>query len=242
MVVRTLADEEIERVLRAEIVGRIGCHASGRTYVVPVCYAYEHGAIYAHSGQGLKIEMMRQNPTVCFEVDHMEDLTNWDSAICWGTYQELSRDDAEHALELIRGRIRDRMPRTLGSGLLAAEEPTGGDAPVVFRLNLTELNGREERLYWELLPIATRSTISASPEPQPIAASIVVSGNLGASSEFIPDDVRSELGIEALVESCADTHREDFGVPEDVLAERDADARARATGQGDGASIRAWVQ
>jgi uncharacterized protein len=242
MVVRTLADEEIERVLRAEIVGRIGCHVSGRTYVVPVCYAYEDGAIYAHSGQGLKIEMMRQKPTVCFEVDHIEDLTNWDSAICWGTYQELLGDDAEHGLELIRGRICDRMPRTLGAGLLAGEEPTGGDAPVVFRLNLTELNGREERLYWELLPTTTRSTISASPESHPTAASIVVSGNLGATSEFIPEDVRSDLGIEALVGSYADTRIETFGVPEDVLAERDAEARARATGQGDGESTRAWEQ
>jgi nitroimidazol reductase NimA-like FMN-containing flavoprotein (pyridoxamine 5'-phosphate oxidase superfamily) len=110
MVIRALASEEIERVLRAQVVGRIGCHTSGRTYVVPVCYAYEEGAIYAHSGRGLKIEMMRQNPSVCFEVDHIEDLTNWNSAICWGTYQELSRGDAQHGLDLIRAGISDRMP------------------------------------------------------------------------------------------------------------------------------------
>jgi len=34
--IRPLANDEIERVLRAGVVGRIGCHADGRTYVVPV--------------------------------------------------------------------------------------------------------------------------------------------------------------------------------------------------------------
>jgi uncharacterized protein len=158
-VIRALASEEIERVLRAEVVGRIGCHANGRTYVVPVCYAYDAGAIYAHSGLGLKIEMMRQNPLVCFEVDHVEDLANWDSAICWGRYEELSRADAEHGLELIRARIRERMPRDLGHGRLAGEAADGHEVPILFRLNLTELTGREERLYWELLPIARNGSV-----------------------------------------------------------------------------------
>jgi hypothetical protein len=48
-------------------------------------YAYSDGAIYAHSEFGQKIDMMRHNPDVCFEVDHVEDLVNWNSAICWST-------------------------------------------------------------------------------------------------------------------------------------------------------------
>ena len=37
--IRVLAGVEVERVLRAEVVGRIGRQAGSRTYVVPVCYA-----------------------------------------------------------------------------------------------------------------------------------------------------------------------------------------------------------
>ena len=37
----TLSSEQIEQVLRSEVIGRIGCHASGKTYVVPITYAYE---------------------------------------------------------------------------------------------------------------------------------------------------------------------------------------------------------
>ena len=69
--IRALARDEIERVLQAQAVGRIGCHANGRTYVVPVSYVYDNGAIYAHSADGQKIRMMRRNPNVFFEVEHV---------------------------------------------------------------------------------------------------------------------------------------------------------------------------
>ena len=39
---------------------------------------------------GMKIEIMRKNPNVCFEVDEMKSFTNWKSVIAWGEYQELS--------------------------------------------------------------------------------------------------------------------------------------------------------
>ena len=210
--IRALAHEEIERVLRAEVVGRIGCHANGRTYVVPVCYAYEAGAIYAHSGLGLKIEMMRQNPSVCFEVDHVEDLANWDSAICWGRYEELSRADAEHGLELIRSRILERMPRTFDHGMLAGEAADGDGAAVVFRLNLTELTGREERLYWDLLPIALEGDDRAANRWPSRDPALVERQESARTPPRTPVQLPSS----------------EF-VPEDVLAERDYEARAYAT-------------
>jgi len=150
--IRSLAPDEIERVLTAEAVGRIGCATDWQPYVVPVSYAYVDGAIYAHSGDGLKIRMMRQNPRVCFEVDHVEDLVNWHSVICVGRYEELDNEEARRGLEVLRAALRERMPRSLAHGQLAAEEPTGHPPVVIFRLTVEEMTGREERLYWELLP------------------------------------------------------------------------------------------
>ena len=69
-----LNPHEIEALLTNEVVGRIGCHANGVTYVVPITYAYNEGHVYAHSKEGMKIQMMRLNPMVCFEIDNMEDL------------------------------------------------------------------------------------------------------------------------------------------------------------------------
>ena len=84
-----LSDTEIAEVLRNNLLGRIGCHDDGKTYVVPVNYVYDGHSIIAHSMTGMKIQMMRKNPQVCFEVDEMIDFMNWKSVIVWGEYQEI---------------------------------------------------------------------------------------------------------------------------------------------------------
>lgn len=76
-------EAQTDQVLRSEVIGRLGCHAQGLTYLVPVTYAYDGDCIYGHSVEGLKVRMMRANPNVCFEVDAMESLANWRSVIAW---------------------------------------------------------------------------------------------------------------------------------------------------------------
>jgi len=84
-----LTNEEIEEVLMNNLLGRIGCSNGKKVYVVPVNYVYDGHYIFAQSQEGLKIDMMRNNPNVCFEVDEVKDFINWQSVILWGVYQEL---------------------------------------------------------------------------------------------------------------------------------------------------------
>ena len=84
-----LTNDQIDQVLASQMVGRIGCHVEERTYIVPVAFAFDGQYIYAHSRNGLKISMMRRNPTVCFEVDIIENMGNWRSVIVQGVYEEL---------------------------------------------------------------------------------------------------------------------------------------------------------
>jgi len=87
--VRELNDTQIEYLLKSQLIGRIGCHADGVTYIVPVNYIYDGLNIYCHSAKGMKIEMMRKNPEVCFEVDDIRTITNWQSVIAWGQFEEI---------------------------------------------------------------------------------------------------------------------------------------------------------
>jgi uncharacterized protein len=142
--------DEIDELLARGIVGRIGCHAGGRTYVVPITYAYEDGAIIGHSANGLKLQMMRENPNVCFEVDQMDDLANWRSVIAWGRYEELHGAEADHALAQLLGKL---LPLTATSETshpvkdLAHQHRAmaEGVPAVVYRIRLTERSGRFER-------------------------------------------------------------------------------------------------
>ena len=134
---RELSRGEIGEFLRGQRIARLGCHADGVTYVVPLIYAYEDGAVVAVTAEGRKTAMLRANPRVCVEVDEYDadGRGSWRSVIAYGTYEELSGDAVEPALAL----LRDRFARTAGR---PAERRQLGPGVVVLRITLDEVSGR----------------------------------------------------------------------------------------------------
>jgi len=105
-----LNERQIESLLNDLPVGRIGCHADGITYIVPVNYVYDGKNLYAHSARGMKIDMMRKNPEVCFQADAITDLQHWESVICWGKFEEITdMMEREHAMQKIINKIMPLM-------------------------------------------------------------------------------------------------------------------------------------
>ena len=144
-----LGPSQIEQLLHEQVVGRIGCHARGRTYIVPVTYAYDAGAILCHTGEGLKVRMMRENPSVCFEVEDLRHLPRWSSVIVYGSYEELRGTAADAALEVLIARLGASPPAPSampwqGAGVFA---PTSHDQrpEIIFRIAITEKTGRYDR-------------------------------------------------------------------------------------------------
>ena len=134
---RELTLREIDEFLRGQRIARLGCHAGGVTYVVPLIYAYEDGAVVAVTTEGRKTAMLRENARVCVEVDEYDadGRGSWRSVIAQGTYEELSGDEIEPALTL----LRERFARTAGR---AAEPRPLGPGVVVLRIKLDEVSGR----------------------------------------------------------------------------------------------------
>ena len=146
-----LTEEQIEEVLRSNLLGRIGCGDGNRIYVVPVNYVYHDHCIICHSVPGMKIEMMRKHPEVCFEVDDMKDFTNWKSVIAWGEYQELTEPREKYnAMKLFVERtLRLKLSETAIPPEFTEERvhprSPGMIKPVIYRIVLTEKTGRYER-------------------------------------------------------------------------------------------------
>jgi nitroimidazol reductase NimA-like FMN-containing flavoprotein (pyridoxamine 5'-phosphate oxidase superfamily) len=134
---RELSRREIDEFLRAQRIARLGCHADGVTYVVPLIYAYEDDAVVAVTTEGRKTAMLRENPRVCVEVDEYDSdgKGSWRSVIAHGIYEELTGDAIEPAL----GLMRERFAHTAGR---AAEPRRLGPDVVVVRINLEEVSGR----------------------------------------------------------------------------------------------------
>jgi nitroimidazol reductase NimA-like FMN-containing flavoprotein (pyridoxamine 5'-phosphate oxidase superfamily) len=139
-----LTREEIEQLLMRQVIGRIGCHADGRIFVVPIAYAYDGAYVYAHSSDGLKIRTMRANPNVCFEVEQVEDVAHWKTVVAWGVYEELWGKDEETAVALLRSRFPSiRSETTLPHPAL--HEGVEQTRTIFFRVRLDEKTGRFER-------------------------------------------------------------------------------------------------
>jgi nitroimidazol reductase NimA-like FMN-containing flavoprotein (pyridoxamine 5'-phosphate oxidase superfamily) len=134
---RELSRGEIDEFLRGQRIARLGCHADGQTYVVPLVYAYEDGAVVAVTTEGRKTSMLRQNPRVCVEVDEydVDGRGSWRSVIAQGTYEQLSGAEIEPALSLLRERFAGTSGRTAPPRQLGPEV-------VVLRITLEQLSGR----------------------------------------------------------------------------------------------------
>jgi nitroimidazol reductase NimA-like FMN-containing flavoprotein (pyridoxamine 5'-phosphate oxidase superfamily) len=141
--------KEIEQLLHDEVIARLGCHVDGLTYVVPITYAYDGEALIGHSADGLKLQLMRQNPEVCVEVDHMDTLVQWRSVIAWVRYEELCGDAARAAMATLMQHLRTLMLRQTGQpseGFAKAHKAdVQGRQVVVYRIRLTHKTGRFER-------------------------------------------------------------------------------------------------
>jgi len=130
----SLTDNEIDEVLQNNTVGRIGCAIGSKIYIVPINYVYDGKHILAHAMPGLKIEMMRTHPDVCFEVDQVHNVTNWKSLL-----DERSRNEAVKAFAEKMIHIKVSSTTSLKDNVHESVRP------VIFRIIIDEKTGRFER-------------------------------------------------------------------------------------------------
>lgn len=148
----SLNQEEMDELLLRNVTGRIGCRDGDRIYIVPVSYAYNDKSIIAHSAEGLKIKMMRQNPNVCFEVDKIVDMANWKSVIGIGRFEEIhDAKEKYYAMKFLVGRLmHTRMSETVNLPRIITEDVEEVPVvnivrPVVYRIRFEFMTGRFER-------------------------------------------------------------------------------------------------
>jgi nitroimidazol reductase NimA-like FMN-containing flavoprotein (pyridoxamine 5'-phosphate oxidase superfamily) len=103
----------IESIIMKSSVCRLGLSEDDRPYIVPLCFGYKDNALYFHSGrEGKKLEILKKNSTVCFELDTDHEIVSNESPCRWnmryrsviGVGKASLLDDPEHkrkALDII---------------------------------------------------------------------------------------------------------------------------------------------
>ena len=82
-----IMDERIlEEILKGSEICRIAMVDSELPYILPFNYGYEDRCIYIHSApDGKKIDLLRKNNRVCFEIEHTARIIKDEKACKWST-------------------------------------------------------------------------------------------------------------------------------------------------------------
>ena len=138
-----------EEILRQTEVGRLGLVIDGAPYIVPLNFCYVKDRIYLHSHKdGKKMQELRNDPYVCFEVDEGEIITGenpcdyswmYTSVIAYGK-ATIVEDEAERlkGLKLISNKYSP------GKGSMITEELMGKFKHLwIFRIDVDEMTGKK---------------------------------------------------------------------------------------------------
>lgn len=145
----TLNDTQISNVLSSQALGRLACTDGSQPYIVPLTYAFDGKYIYGQTSKGMKMDILRKNPKVCFEVDMMTDMAHWQSVLVFGRFEELKTKKAiEEARELLSRKVFSIMT---SSTIHPHEHSVNGEAdngnrlkPVLYRIKIKKMTGRFE--------------------------------------------------------------------------------------------------
>ena len=90
MFIHEMSRTECDEALSQAKFGRLACAQDNQPYVLPLNLAFDGDThLYGFATLGQKVEWMRSNPLVCFEIDEVENHNHWVSVIVFGRYEEL---------------------------------------------------------------------------------------------------------------------------------------------------------
>ena len=143
MFIRKMSESECRKVLKRTNLGRLGCAHDNQPYVLPINLELDDQYLYGFATFGQKIDWMRKNPLVCFEVDEVTDQNSWISVIVFGRYEELPNEPnyeeaRGRALELLQKRAMWWEPATISKG---HTDWTHFAEPIVFRIRIESMTG-----------------------------------------------------------------------------------------------------
>lgn len=117
---RALTQEESWQFLVDEPVGRLGLAATdGSPYIVPLNHVVCGNEIFFHCATtGRKLEILRANPQVCYEVDSQLGIKTGPRACDFGTYYKsvvafghaYEVDDIERKVEVLNKLVEKHVP------------------------------------------------------------------------------------------------------------------------------------
>ena len=144
MFIHEMSRAECNDALSEMKYGRLACAHDSQPYVLPLNFAFDGNSyLYCFTTLGQKIEWMRANPLVCFEVDEVKNHNHWSSVIVFGSYEELpDKPEFEaarsHLQEYLQKRVMWWEPAYISQ---AHRDKPHSLTPIFFRIKIQSVTG-----------------------------------------------------------------------------------------------------
>ena len=138
--VQEMTNKETKEVLERVGYGHLACTRNNRPYVVPIHYVYDKLKIYIYTTDGMKTDIIRDNPQVCLQVEEVVDNEDWRSVIVNGEAKRVTdREEREKAVKLIRAKNPTLTPAI---SIRWMDNWVRENVEVVYRIRPTTITGR----------------------------------------------------------------------------------------------------
>jgi hypothetical protein len=138
--------DEIEEILGLARVMRLALCVDDQPYVVPLNFGYRDGVLYFHCAQkGRKLDMIRRNPNVSFEVESDVEIITGELPCDWTTHFRSVIGFGKAAV------VEDEAEKRLGMDVLMAHhkakpgeyEPHNFKLATIVRVDIDEMTGKK---------------------------------------------------------------------------------------------------
>ncbi len=141
-----LDTNQVNNLLCSQSIGRLACTDGEQPYIVPISFSYDGVYIYGQTNMGKKLKIIRKNPDVCFEVDQMMDMRNWQSVVIYGEFEELKNKDAGTGREILFEKEFSLLTNTSvhahEHAVTSILEDKGRIKEILFRIKIKKVTGR----------------------------------------------------------------------------------------------------
>ena len=147
-----LGKSKCRLLLSNNYIGHLAYIYKNRPFVIPITFYYDNStnSLLGYSGNGHKINALRIANSVSVEISEIDTVNKWKSVLVQGTFYEFEGSTAKINLhkfsEGVKNIIREKEGKDLKylsefSSKIYKEGP-----PIVFKIHIEELTGRERGL------------------------------------------------------------------------------------------------
>ncbi|WP_047414444.1 pyridoxamine 5'-phosphate oxidase family protein [Cellulophaga sp. Hel_I_12] len=144
---------ELERsdclsLLENNFMGRLGFIADNTPFILPTTYYYDadDDCILCYSSEGSKLDAMRKNNRVSFQVDDIKSIKEWQSVLLFGEFNELIAFEAKINLQkFVEGvqdtisKIQAKSPKFINDFMFRMSQE---QMPIVYKIQLKNVTGK----------------------------------------------------------------------------------------------------